>query len=117
MGLTSEIYLAKNYISKEEWLELIYTISNYNGFLRRWKIIITNERNQIRYFVKTRCSLPATINNLNSFLLKPTKEINLPKHKYTFFSLKKELSALWPRITKYFSINSAVVLVLPSLNG
>ena len=89
MGLTSEIYLTKNFISKEEWLELINTISNYNGILRRWKIIITNERNQIRYFVKTRCSLPATINNLNSFLLKPTKEINLPKHKYTFFSLPK----------------------------
>lgn len=79
MGLTSEIYLTKKFISKEEWLELINTISNYNGFLRKWKIIITNDRNQIRYFVKTRCSLPATINNLNSFLLKPTKEIKAPK--------------------------------------
>ena len=68
MGLTSEIYLTKKFISKEEWLELIKTISNYNGIFRRWKIIITNDRNQIRYFVKTRCSLPATINNLNSFL-------------------------------------------------
>ena len=52
MGLTSEIYLTKKFISKEEWLELIKTISNYNGIFRRWKIIITNDRNQIRYFVK-----------------------------------------------------------------
>ena len=68
MGLTSEIYLTKKNVSKDEWLELIKTISNYNGFLRRWKIIITNDKNQISYFVETRCSLPATINNLNSFL-------------------------------------------------
>ena len=81
MGLTSEIYLTKKFVSKDEWLELINTISNYNGILRKWKIIIINDRNQIRYFVKTRCSLPPTINNLNSFLLKPTKNIKKPKHK------------------------------------
>ena len=89
MGLTSEIYLTKKFISKEEWLELINTISNYNGFLRKWKIIITNDRNQIRYFVKTRCSLPTTINNLNSFLLKATKEIKAPKHNYALLSLPR----------------------------
>ena len=93
MGLTSEIYLTKKFISKEEWLELINTISNYNGILRKWKIIITNDRNQIRYFVKTRCSLPATINNLNSFILKPTKEIKAPKHN-TLFSLPKVGSSI-----------------------
>lgn len=94
MGLTSEIYLTKNFLSKEEWLELINTISNYNGIFRKWRIIITNDRNQIRYFVKTRCSLPATINNLNSFLLKPTKEIKAPKPNYTLFSLPKVGSSI-----------------------
>ena len=94
MGLTSEIYLTKKFISKEEWLELINTISNYNGFLRKWKIIITNDRNQIRYFVKTRCSLPATINNLNSFLLKPTKEIKATKQNYTLLFLPKVGSSI-----------------------
>ena len=94
MGLTSEIYLTKKFISKEEWLELINTISNYNGILRKWKIMITNNRNQIRYFVKTKCSLPATINNLNSFLLKPTKVVKSPKYSYTFFSLPKAGSSI-----------------------
>lgn len=89
MGLTSEIYLTKKFVSKDEWLELIKTISNYNGILRKWKIMITNDRNQIRYFVKTRCSLPATINNLNSFLLKQSEEIRLPKPNYTLLSLPK----------------------------
>ena len=89
MGLTSEIYLTKKNVSKDEWLELIKTISNYNGFLRRWKIIITNDKNQISYFVETRCSLPATINNLNSFLLRNAKTVKVPKEDYTFFSLPR----------------------------
>ncbi len=94
MGLTSEIYLTKRFVSKEEWLELINTISNYNGILRKWKIIITNNRNQIRYFVKTRCSLPTTINNLNSFLLKPVKEIKVPKPSCTLLYLPKVGSSI-----------------------
>ena len=89
MGLTSEIYLTKKYVMKEEWLELIKTISNYNGILRKWQIIITNDKNQIRYFVKTRCTLPATINNLNSFLLKATQEITKPKATLTFLTGSK----------------------------
>ena len=89
MGITSEIYLTKKNVSKDEWLELIKTISNYNGFLRGWKIIITNDKNQISYFVETRCSLPATINNLNSFLLRNAKTVKVPKEDYTFFSLPK----------------------------
>ena len=44
MGLTSEIYLTKSYVTSDEWLELIKTISNYNGFLRKWKIIVTNNK-------------------------------------------------------------------------
>lgn len=83
MGLTSEIYLTKKYVSKEEWLELIKVISNYNGLFRKWKIIIKNDKSQIRYFVKTKCSLPSTINNLNSFLLKSVDDINLPKSNIT----------------------------------
>ena len=89
MGLTQEIYLTKKFVSKDEWLELIKTISNYNGILRRWKIIITNDKNLIRYFIQTRCTLPATINKLNSFLLKPVKSIHAPKSNYTLFSLPK----------------------------
>lgn len=79
MGLTSEIYLIKKYVSKEEWLELIKIISNYNGLFRKWKIIIKNDKSQIRYFIESKCNLPPTINNLNSFLLKTTENIRLPK--------------------------------------
>ena len=94
MGKMHEIYLTKKFISKEEWLELINIISDYNGIFRKWKIVITNDRNQIRYFVKTRCSLPATINNLNSFLLRPTEEIKEPKYNYALLSFPKVGSSI-----------------------
>ena len=79
MVSTFEIYLTKKYVLKEEWAELIKIISNYNGLFRKWKIIIRNEKNQIRYYLKTRCNLPSTINNLNSFLLKRVEDITIPK--------------------------------------
>lgn len=94
MTLTSEIYLTKKFVSKDEWLQLIESISKYNGFLRKFKIIITNDKNQIRYFVKTRCSLPSTINNLNAFLLKPSNEIPVPHYDHTCLYLLKQYSII-----------------------
>lgn len=93
MELTLEIYLTKKHVLKDDWLELIKTISNYNGIFRKWKIIITNDKNQIRYFVKIKCSLPSTINNLNSFLLKTSEDIYLPKTSSTSLFLAKSGSS------------------------
>lgn len=89
MSLFFEIYLTKKYVTKEEWLELINIINNYNGIFRGWKIIITNDNNEIRYFIKTKCNLPSTINKLNSFLLKQTNEIIKPKSQYKLLSFPK----------------------------
>lgn len=84
MYKTSEIYLTKNYVSKKEWEDLINIISNYNGLLKNWKIIIENNSNQLRYFIKSDCSLPATINGLNAFLM---KNIENNKLYYSYLSL------------------------------
>lgn len=89
MRLMFEVYLTKKKTSEEDWSKLIDIISTYNGFLKKWEILVVNDRNQIRYFIKTACSLPPTINNLNSFLLKPVKTKTLPKADYTLFSLSK----------------------------
>lgn len=91
LNYISEIYLANNKISKNEWQELINTISNYVGTLRKWSIIIINNKNKIKYFIKTECTLPPTINNLNSFLLKKIEKkpeiinIRKPTITYPFF--------------------------------
>lgn len=82
MYKTSEIYLTKNYVLKKEWEDLINVISNYNGLLKNWKIIIENNSNQLRYFIKSDCSLPATINGLNAFLMK-----NIENSKLYYFYL------------------------------
>ncbi len=89
MILTSEIYLTKSKVTPEEWLELINTISDYNGYLKRWRIIIVNENNHLRYFVKTRCSLPASIKDLSCFLLKEAEDIKEPEPKYSSFSFPR----------------------------
>ena len=86
MGVVSEIYLAKKHTPKEEWMELIKTISDYNGFFFQWSIIVTTHQNQIRYFIRSRRSLPTTINNLQSFLLKQTDEVILPKPNITLLT-------------------------------
>ena len=78
MWMTSEIYLIKKHVSKDEWLDFIKTISNYNGMFRSWKLVIVNNKNKIRYLIKTRCKLPITINGQNAFLLKPFNSIKLP---------------------------------------
>ncbi len=77
--VASEIYLTKKFVTREEWLELIRTVSNYNGFFRKWKLIIKNDKNKIRYFIKTKCILPVTIGNHSAFLLKSTDAASLPK--------------------------------------
>ena len=89
MSFTSEIYLSKKQVTQEEWFSLIYSISKYNGLLKKWKIIVINNNNQIRFFVKTNCSLPATINNLNAFLLKPIKRVKTPNYDYTGIAFPK----------------------------
>lgn len=84
-----EIYLTKSYVTKIEWLELIKTIANFCGHLKRFKIIVTNEKNEIRYYIQTKCNLPITINNLNSFLLKEVDKTFNIKHDITLLSLPK----------------------------
>lgn len=74
MKQTSEIYLTEKYISKEKWKNLIQIIAKYNGTLKKFQIIIELSNQKIRYYLKTKCNLPPTVNYLSSFLLKPVKK-------------------------------------------
>lgn len=89
MGELFEIYLTKKFVTKEHWLELINQITKYNGLLKTWKIIITNNNNQIRYFINAKCSLPATINNLNTFLLKTVDNVSIPSSTISLITIPK----------------------------
>ena len=68
--ILTEIYFGKKYITPEEWFRFIKIISKYNGYSKKWKIIVCYNQNQFRYFVLTHTVLPVSINELDSFLLK-----------------------------------------------
>lgn len=76
MSFTSEVYLTKKFVSIDEWKEFIKVVSNYNGFIKSWKIIIFFKNNEVHYFVDTKCSLPPSINGLKSFILKKVQMDN-----------------------------------------
>ena len=105
MKLALEIYLTKKYVQNNEWLELIKTISDYNGLFKKWKIIIKNDKNQIRYFMKTDCSLPSTINNLNAFLLKKIDNFNTNDSKFSLPYFAKNKNSFID-LLNYFEIEN-----------
>ena len=73
----TEIYLANSNVAPEKWWKFIQMISKYNGYFRKWKFIIYCEKGKIRYFIKSNCILPTTLNNMEDFLLKRVEENNL----------------------------------------
>ena len=115
MGFTSEIYLTKKHVTKENWLNLINKISDYNGLLNKWKIIIINNKNQIRYFVETKCSLPITINNLDCFLLKRSKRIKKITKKNILLSINKTSNSIIDLIN-YNEIKNKGTLIYLEIN-
>lgn len=68
--IISEVYLTNKNVSPDSWLSLINSISKLNGFLKKWYLYITIEKNEVRYFVKTSNLLPPIINELGDFLIK-----------------------------------------------
>lgn len=88
MAYTYEIFLTKKHVAKDEWQKLIQILSDYNGTLRKWKVIVTNQKGVIRYFVRVSCTLPATLNNVPSFLFRLDKNIKIrkPNHRLISFT-------------------------------
>ena len=80
----SEVYLVKKYISQDDWRKFINTISSYNGLFRKWRLLLVSEDNKFRYFLETKRSMPATINGLDSFLMKSATQIPRIKYDNTF---------------------------------
>lgn len=79
---TYEIYFESSYVKKESWNNLIKILSDYNGILKTFKIIIKIEDIKIRYFIKTKVRVPITFNNLKEFIFKEIEPFNMPKYDY-----------------------------------
>lgn len=83
-----EIYFIKKKISREDWEKLIDVISNYVGFFKKWNILIIYDQNKIRYFIKCRCKLLVSINEVDFCLFKRIDNINILREDsiiYPFF--------------------------------
>lgn len=76
-----EIFFTTDYVKEENWLNFILYVSKLNGLFKTWKIYIKFEKNNVRYFIKTRNDMPTTLTNLNDFLLQKIEDLEIPKSK------------------------------------
>lgn len=91
-----EIFLTTDFVTEDSWLKFILYISKLNGLFRTWKIYVKFEKNNVRYFIKTRNYMPTTLTDLNDFLLQRIDNIDLKTKTFGINSLywvtKKEKS-------------------------
>ncbi len=80
-----EIFLTTDFVSEESWLKFLLYISKLNGLFRTWKIYLKFEKNNVRYFIKTRNDMPTTLTDLNDFLLQRIENIDF---KISFIGIK-----------------------------
>lgn len=99
--MTSEIYLVKKDISKEEWHELIRRVSILVGPLKKWKIIIKNENNNIHYYIISKVMLPSIINGLSSFMLKRCDNVLVNKGPFSLPSYENISSCFIDILNRY----------------
>lgn len=99
-----EILLTETHVDENAWLEFIFSISKINGWLRRFKIYISIDTNEIKYYLKTSLKMPPAIGNLGYFLLKPCDNYKLPKAN---FKLPYYLSTKYPSILDVFDKNES----------
>lgn len=99
-----EILLTTQYATEEAWLNLILEIGKLNGFLKKWKIYVEIELNEVKYYVQSSVILPPVINAQSDFLIKPTNKsmkINFRK------SFPYYLSTKYPCILDIFDRNES----------
>lgn len=80
-----EVFLTNDFVNEETWLKFILYISRLNGLFRRWNIYVKFEKNNVRYFIKTKNDMPTTLTDLNDFLLQKIDKIEF---KTKLFSIK-----------------------------
>lgn len=89
-----EVFFTTDFVKEESWLNFILYVSKLNGLFKPWKIYIKFEKNNVRYFIKTRNDMPTTLTNLNDFLLQKIENLEIPKcnFKSIYFVTNKEKS-------------------------
>lgn len=116
-----EIFLTNDFVKEESWLNFILYISRLNGLFRTWKIYVKFEKNNVRYFIKTKNDMPTTLTNLNDFLLQKIENIDfqpklfLAKSLYIVRSKEKSIVDIYDKNESKFSrkIEIAEIKIIP----
>lgn len=76
-----EMYLLKDKLETNDWKTIVLGISQYIGFLKSWKLIVSIENNTVRYFVGVNKDVGLLSNNLEGVVLRPVDHslLKLPK--------------------------------------
>jgi hypothetical protein len=87
-----EIFFTTDNVTEDTWLKFLLYISKLNGRFRKWKIFIRFEKNNVKYFIKTKKDIPTTLSDLGDFLIKKTDEFNENKKIFSmpYFITNKE---------------------------
>ena len=75
-----EGYLTKDNLDQAAWHTILYSVSQYIGFLRKWKVIIEIEDGTVHYYFGANKDLGILSNNLGGIVLRPIDNgrISLP---------------------------------------
>lgn len=101
---TYEILLTETHVDENSWLDFIFSIAKINGWLKPFKIYISIDTNEVKYFLKTKLKMPPAIGDLGNFLLKPYEPIKVPKSRFGFFYY---LSVKYPCVLDIFDRNES----------
>lgn len=76
-----EMYLLRDQFDEKAWQTIVLGISQYIGFLKNWKLVISIENSTVRYFVGTNKDVGMLSNNLDGVVLRPVDSgvIKLPR--------------------------------------
>ena len=75
-----EMFLLKDQIDQAAWKGLMLGISQYIGFLKTWRLIVSIEKSTVRYFIGTNKDVGLLSNNLEGVVLRPIAgdDVKLP---------------------------------------
>ena len=86
-GYIYQIFLVQDYVTEESWLKFILDISKLNGRFKFFKIYMQFERNEVKYYLRTKRKMPTIISSSSEFLIKTEENFKKLKTNLNFLYL------------------------------
>lgn len=80
--VTYEILLNKKHALTSEWESLVSILSDYNGRLHSFWIIIEIEERKVHYFLRSKIDMPVVLTNIEGFYFKRREDVSIPRHLF-----------------------------------